>query len=189
MALIRSVRSKSWSLEEPTQRIRHIISSYQRRILLEIPELEALAQWLYLDDSDILVKDMRKIKCHRAAGVHLIGFDLMFALCHAEHLVFMDQALLPYKVQEKIASLRWTTESGSSTSKSQVLPDCIGFKVGMDGYRDAVEYIYNDLQRATRHECPAVRSPATKIISCVIEKSPNNRRVCCRSLGYFMRAQ
>jgi len=86
---------------------------------------------------------MRKIKCHRAAGIHLIGFDLIYALCHAEHLVFMDQTLLPYKLQRKAASLRWTTEDGSSTSKSPLAPGYIGFKPGMDGYCEAVTYIYN----------------------------------------------
>jgi hypothetical protein len=103
MQLFRSLRSHTtWSLKEPLERIRLIVSEYQERVMLGVQELESLAAWLYLEpDSEI-----RRMKCSRATEAHLIGRDLMYALCHAEYLVFMGQGNISPALQAKIGMLR-----------------------------------------------------------------------------------
>jgi hypothetical protein len=104
-------------------------------------ELEALARWIYLDDSDS-IQMMRSIRCLRAKDTHLIGRDLMFALCHAEYLVFMGQGRLSHEMQLKIGSLRLMKRSGASLYDASN-SGCIGYEMGLDGYREAVEYVYS----------------------------------------------
>lgn len=141
MALFQSLRSEKWSLKEPLERIRHIVASYQERVVMMTNELEALARWIYLDDSDS-AQAMRSIHCLRAKDTHLIGRDLMFALCHAEYLVFMGQGRLSHEMQLKIGTLRLMKRSGASLHDASN-SGCIGYKEGLDGYREAVEYVYS----------------------------------------------
>lgn len=104
MPLFRSFRSRSgWSLKEPLERMRLIVSAYQERVVLSAQELERLARWLYLEP---VPGEMRKMRCLRAVGTHLIGRDLMYALCHAEYLVFMGQGKLSPPLQGKVGMLR-----------------------------------------------------------------------------------
>lgn len=70
--------------------------------MLGVQELETLATWLYLEPG----VGKRKMKCSRAHETHLIGRDLMYALCHAEYLVFMGQGKLSAALQGKIGMLR-----------------------------------------------------------------------------------
>jgi len=105
-------------------------------------QLELLARWLYCDQRNLAV-DMRAIRCLRAPHIHLVGRDLMYALCHVEYLVFMGQNRLPLDLQQKVGSLRLMQRSGMSISSASLVgSECVGFKPGMEGYREAVEYVY-----------------------------------------------
>lgn len=142
MALFGRMRSGKWSLKEPLECIRHVVASYQERVVMSDAQLELLARWLYLDERSEAI-EMRAIRCTRAPHIHLIGRDLMYALCHAEYLVFMGQGRLPMDLQQKIGSLRLMKRSGISiSSESLAGSECVGYKPGMDGYREAVEYVY-----------------------------------------------
>lgn len=141
MALFQSMRSGRWSLKEPLERIRTIVASYHARTVLGASQLEDLACWLYLQSPNDN-KNMSTIRCHRAAGVHLIGRDLMYALCHAEYLVFMGQQRLSPQSRDQLGLLRLMKRSGASSTGSTE-PKTVGFTPGVEGYREAVQYIYN----------------------------------------------
>lgn len=119
--------------------MRNTLALYQRRFRAEADDIVLLARWLYLDD--LADQGMRRIDCERASDIHLIGRDLMYALCHAEYLVFMGQGRLPQELQRKMGMLRVMTRSGAPNSGS---PDVhtVGFTAGREGYREAVEHIY-----------------------------------------------
>jgi hypothetical protein len=144
MTLFQSMRSGAWNLKEPLESIRSVVSAYQERAVLSPSQISGLAHWLYLDDSRPGTEEMRRIRCERAKGVHLIGRDLMYALCHAEYLVFMAQASLPDYLRAKIGMLRLMKRSGGTHSGagSGDIDETVGFKQGFAGYREAVEYIY-----------------------------------------------
>lgn len=72
----------------------------------------------------------------RAPGVHLI-----YALCHAEYLVFMGQARLPRYLQIKLGTVRLMSRSGASAADSEDTKT-VGFRAGFEGYKEAVEYVY-----------------------------------------------
>jgi hypothetical protein len=118
MQLFRSLRSHTtWSLKEPLERIRLIVSEYQERVVLGVQELENLAAWLYLEpDSEI-----RRMRCSRATETHLIGRDLMYALCHAESLVFMGQGKISPALQAKIGMLRLMVRRFSLHGMTRIL--------------------------------------------------------------------
>lgn len=142
MALFGRMRSGKWSLKEPLECIRHVVASYQERVMICDTQLELLARWLYYDQRNLAV-DMRAIRCLRAPHIHLVGRDLMYALCHAEYLVFMGQNRLPLDLQQKVGSLRLMQRSGMSISSASLAgSECVGFKPGLEGYQEAVEYVY-----------------------------------------------
>ncbi|KAF8540630.1 hypothetical protein BDD12DRAFT_832710 [Trichophaea hybrida] len=99
-----------------------------------------LAEWLYLVDDNPAVKQMRKIRCLRAAGTHLIGRELLYALCHAEYLVFVGRDRIPLELQQKSSMIRSSKGTGSQNLGNT---PTIGFVGGLEGYREAVQYIYN----------------------------------------------
>lgn len=140
MALFENMRSEKWSLKEPLERIRAIVAGYQRRTALSSDELQALARWVYLDP-DVNNKT-RKMRCNRVPGVHLIGRDLMYSLCHVEYLVFMGQGRLLLEYQAKLSSLRLMKRSGASPISEFPTEETVGFKPGLGGYKEAVEYVY-----------------------------------------------
>jgi hypothetical protein len=142
MALFGRMRSGKWSLKEPLECVRCVVASYQERVVISDTQLELLARWLYLDPVSSSI-DMMAIRCLRAPHTHLIGRDLMYALCHAEYLVFMGQDRLPSNLQQKIGTLRFMKRSGISISSPLLTGSgCVGFKAGVAGYREAVEYVY-----------------------------------------------
>lgn len=140
MTLFQHMRSGRWTLSEPLERIRKTLAQYQRRVKLSDSQIGRLASWIYLDKSAGAV-DIRRIQCQRAPGVHLIGRDLMYALCHAEYLVFMAQGRLQQSMQHKLGSLRLMTRSGAAPTGAEE-PMTVGFKPGFEGYKEAVEYVY-----------------------------------------------
>ncbi len=187
MSLFASIRAGKWSLKTPLERVRHVVASYQERVDMSASELESLARWLYLDDSE-QNPNMRPIRCLRAEGTHLIGRDLMYALCHAEYLVFMGQGKLPLEQQRKIGFLRLLKRSGATLPLEPTFPStCIGFKPGMSGYRDAVQYIYRLFDEPLDENALRFTVPPPKY-SCTLGYSPSSIEeyvdglwtVCCQ---------
>ncbi|KAI9651882.1 MAG: hypothetical protein M1829_002118 [Trizodia sp. TS-e1964] len=140
MALFRHMRSGRWALSEPLERLRSTLAHYQQRVVISSAQVVDLASWIYLDRTPSNAW-VREIACQRAAGVHLIGRDLMYALCHAEYLVFMGQARLPRHLQEKLGTVRLMNRSGAGAGEREDVKT-VGFKAGVEGYREAVEYVY-----------------------------------------------
>jgi len=140
MTLFRNMRSGRWSPKEPLERLRTILARYHQRLRIEPDDVAALARWLYRDLSANPV--MSRIQCQRAPNVHLIGRDLIYALCHAEYIVFMGQGQISRELQEKLSTLRLMSRSGAArVGKEEV--QTIGFRRGYDGYREAVRYVYS----------------------------------------------
>lgn len=140
MQLFRNMRSGRWLLKEPLERLRSTLASFHQRLRLTHEDVTALARWLYLDpDAD---PTMRQIRCLRAPKTHLIGRDLMFALCHAEYIVFIGQGRIPLPLQAKLGTLRLMIRSGAAAAGEQLL-DTIGFKPGREGYTEACKYVYS----------------------------------------------
>ena len=65
----------------------------------------------------------------------------MYAICHAEYLVFMAQGRLQQSMKHKLGSLRLMTRSGAVPTGAEE-PVTVGFKPGGEGYKEAVGYVY-----------------------------------------------
>ncbi|KAK3361498.1 hypothetical protein B0T24DRAFT_641712 [Lasiosphaeria ovina] len=144
MTLFRHMRSDRWHVGEPLERLRQTLAAYHERVMLSAEGASFLASWIYLADSQerpAAAERMSMIRCERAPGVHLIGRDLMYALCHAEYLVFMSQGRLAPGYKEKLGMLRLMSRSGAA--KGGTISDkTIGFRPGFDGYAEAVRHVY-----------------------------------------------
>ena len=144
MALFSRMRAGRWSPHEPLERLRTTMARYQDRARITTAQAERLAAWIYLDDESGgggPPSALRRIECLRAPGVHLVGRDLVFALCHAEYLVFMAAGRLRPATAAKFATLRLARRSGAGAGGAAV--ETVGYgRPGLDGYRAAVEHLY-----------------------------------------------
>ena len=140
MTLFQHMRSGRWAPNEPLERLRNTLALYQERVVLSTPQLQRIAAWIYCDKTTGETS-LQKIECERAADTHLIGRDLVFALCHAEYLVFMAQGRLPAPVRTKLGTLRLMSRSGAGSTGGEEA-STIGFKGGFSGYKEAVQYVY-----------------------------------------------
>jgi hypothetical protein len=113
-----------------------VMASFNAATDLTIHDVNDLASWLYEPGMN---PQMCRVACKRAPGIHLIGHSLVQALWQAEYLVFQKQSLIREELREKIGSLRAGRGSGLDLGKrgSQ-----IGSKPGLDGYQEAVRYVY-----------------------------------------------
>jgi len=145
MRLFSNMRADRWARSEPLERLRATMASWYARVAdnVTVDDVEYLADWIYVSSRpEWTVK--RKIECLRKPKTHLIGRDLMFALCHAEYLVFMFKDKLKPETQAKLGMLRFMRRSGASPPSSQG-QETIGFspsKRGVRGYRQAVKHVY-----------------------------------------------
>jgi len=101
-------------------------------------EVKDLAIWLYTPRS--APKEMKRIACIRAPGIHLMGHSLMSALWHAEYLVFMQRHLLDSDLVRLVGTLRGSRTTGMDIEKGARQ---IGNRPGLEGYQEAVRYIYS----------------------------------------------
>ena len=139
MTLFQHIRSGRWAVSEPLERLRKTLAMYQERVVISVPQLERLAAWIYCDKTTG-EETLREFECARATDTHLIGRDLMYALCHAEYLVFMGQGRLPAAITQKLGTLRLLSRSGAGRDGDDV--PTVGFAGGFEGYRAAVEHVY-----------------------------------------------
>ncbi|KAM7193064.1 hypothetical protein V8F20_008580 [Naviculisporaceae sp. PSN 640] len=141
MTLFSHMRADRWVMSEPLQRLRTTLAAYQARVHISGEHAERLAAWIYVDKDHAEFSSLRRIECLRAPGVHLIGRDLMFALCHAEYLVFMAVGRLRPETVAKLGKLRLIRRSGAGGSADQ---ETVGYgRPGLEGYREAVEHVYS----------------------------------------------
>ncbi|KAJ2906358.1 hypothetical protein MKZ38_002074 [Zalerion maritima] len=142
MVLFSKMRAQEWEPSEVLKRLRSTMAAYRERVAsLSVGQAERLARWIYADGGDMRT---RAIECARAPGVHLIGRDLMFALCIAEYLVFISQGRLSRGIREQIGKLRLMRRSGAGDGEGQEdRAGTIGYLPGIEGYKEAVEHVYS----------------------------------------------
>jgi len=138
MPLFGLMRTGIWPHTEPLQRLRNAMSLYNRRAELSQRQVIDLAEWLQLEPTSVIAQ--LPLRAKRPVGVHLIGRDLMYALCHAEYLVFMNKTKLPLRLQRNLGTLREMKRSGGSDGGDS--SPAVGFAGGIAGYQDAVKYVY-----------------------------------------------
>ena len=139
MELFASMRTGSYSLSEPLKRLRATMSTFNERVILTDSALNDLAEWLLMEPESVIHSKTTNAK--RPDNVHLIGRDLMYALAHAEYLIFMRKSSLPVGLRKKLSKLREARRSGG-LDDSHLVPT-IGYHEGIQGYKDAVRYVYN----------------------------------------------
>ena len=138
MELFARMRSQSYSLSEPLRRLRSTMSAFNEGAYLTDTQVNDLAEWLLMDPISTIAGT--PVKAQRPSNVHLIGRDLMFALAHAEYLVFMRKDCLPPRLQRQLGKLRQTKRSGG-LDDTYAIPT-IGYRDGLVGYQEAVRYTY-----------------------------------------------
>ena len=138
MELFAMMRTGSYSLSEPLRRLRTTMSTFNEGAILTDLQVNDLAEWLLMDPSSAIGE--QPIKAQRPPNVHLIGRDLMFALAHAEYLIFMRKAVLTPRLREQLSRLRHAKRSGGLDGGDS-LPT-VGFKEGLEGYQEAVRFVY-----------------------------------------------
>ncbi|KAF2232367.1 hypothetical protein EV356DRAFT_534662 [Viridothelium virens] len=146
MELFHTMRTGTWGHHLPLASLRKTLANFYGRLRMTPQQCWSLAAWLYEDtpgafDTASAAGVKRTIECIRAPGTHLIGRDLMYALCHAEYIVFMSQGSLPARLRARIGRIRLMKRSGMMPTE---ISDghTIGYLPGLEGYRDAVRYIY-----------------------------------------------
>lgn len=138
MSLFNLMRTGSYSLSEPLRRLRTTLSAYNEGAILSTQQVTDLAEWLLLDPNSTIAGKPWKAK--RPQGVHLIGRDLIYAIAHAEYLVFMRKKALPIHLYKKLGLLRKAERSGGLEVDDSTRT--IGYKEGLLGYQEAVRHIY-----------------------------------------------
>ncbi|KAL2038624.1 hypothetical protein N7G274_008672 [Stereocaulon virgatum] len=157
MALFSSMRTGSYSLSEPLKRLRTTMSAFNEKVTLSDQEVNDLAEWVLMEPGSYLATHPTKAK--RPSNIHLIGRDLLYALAHAEYLIFMRKDALRPNLRKRLGSLREAKRSGGLDEQEPV--PTIGYREGIAGYQDAVRYIYglfNENVDAWALEPPALPS-------------------------------
>ena len=138
MALFSSMRTGSYSLSEPLRRLRSTMSAFNEKVILSDQEVNDLAEWVLMEPGSNLATPSTQAK--RPSNVHLIGRDLMYALAHAEYLIFMRKDALRPSLRKRLGSLRETRRSGGLDEQDSA--PAVGYREGTAGYQDAVRYVY-----------------------------------------------
>ena len=125
---------KRGHLKDPSLRL----AAFNSATEMTAKEINDLATWLYSPGS--APQTMKRIACLRAPGIHLMGHSLMSALWHAEYLVFMQRHLLDPELARLVGTLRGSKTTGMDIEKGARQ---IGNRPGMEGYQEAVRYIYS----------------------------------------------
>lgn len=141
MPLFQTLRSGQYPPNEPLSKLREVLPTFMRSVVVTPAQLTHLALWLYADPQ--CPGEMRRLRCQRAPKTHLIGRDLMYALCHAEYLLFMNRSQLPTALQAKVSMLRSESKSGAGLGAGANSNPTIGFPGGKDGYQAAVHWVYS----------------------------------------------
>lgn len=157
MALIASMRTRSYSLPEALRRLRSTMSQFNERVILNIQGVNEFAEWLLIEPGSKLATHSTRTR--RPPKTHLIGRDLMYALAHAEYLIFMRKDVLKPNLRGRHGSLRDTRRSGGLDDQDPA--PMVGYREGIAGYQEAVRYVYglfNENVDASALEPPPMQS-------------------------------
>ncbi|KAI3320737.1 hypothetical protein HD806DRAFT_506040 [Xylariaceae sp. AK1471] len=168
MVLFQHMRSGRWMPNEPLERLRKTMARFRQRVAISPEHSQLLADWIYVDKLRLDGK-ASSISCNRPPGIHLIGRDLMYALCHAEYLVFMSQRALDEETRSKLGRLRLGSRTGASVEKG--LDHTIGYLPGLEGYREAAKYVYSIFDIPVEEEALNFSHPPPSF-SITLSKSP-----------------
>jgi hypothetical protein len=137
MPLFFRLRSGDANVQTIEATLRLILAPFSRRTILTVEQLNDLADWLYADSN---YHGMRGIRCKRQPNTNLIGRDVLYALCHAEYLLFVNRDMLSPERQALFTKFRNGARSGGTNGMKKF--DSAGFQAGLDGYRWAVREVY-----------------------------------------------
>jgi hypothetical protein len=140
MPLFSRVRAGDANVQTIEATLRLILAPFSRRTILTVEQLNDLADWLYADSN---YHGMRGIRCKRQPNTNLIGRDVLYALCHAEYLLFVNRDMLSPERQDLIAKFRNGARNGGEYGRNK--SDSVGFQAGVEGYRCAVREVYSIL--------------------------------------------
>ncbi|KAH0544425.1 hypothetical protein FGG08_001452 [Glutinoglossum americanum] len=146
--------------------LRHILAAFNESTELDPDAVNDLAGWLYEPEKH---PTMQQIKCKRAPGIHLIGSSIMFALWHSEYLVFMRRGLLQPDYERMVGSLRSPKLTGADLDASVRQ---VGNLPGLEGYQEAVRYVYRLFDQPVDDMALNPTSPTPKT-SIVLDKCPD----------------
>lgn len=139
MALFESMRTGRYSVSEPLRRLRTTMSAFNERVIIADSDIKDLTEWLLQSTDSAISKNPLKAK--RPPKVQLIGRDLMYALAHEEYLIFMRKNVLDPDLRKLLGKIRETKRSGGlEAPQDSVLT--IGYQAGIQGYQEAVRYVY-----------------------------------------------
>lgn len=116
-----------------------VLAAFNTASILEQTDINLLAAWLFQPKEN---PSMCQIACKRATNIHLIAFSVMSTLWHAEYLVFMGVDGLPEDLKRLVGKLRSTRGTGLDIKNDSEENTQIGSKDGIEGYQDAVRYVY-----------------------------------------------
>lgn len=137
-----------------------VVTSFYTSTQLDREDIISLADWLYEPGQH---RRMCAPVCNRAPGTHLLSCNLMQALRSAEYVVFMRRGELRPDQGKYLGMLRNQKWSGADISKDVAQ---IGSRPGLDGYQDAVRYIYDLFDQPVDQNAlhPTASPPKTSII-------------------------
>lgn len=137
-----------------------VLAAFNTAANLDMKDINDIAGWLYQPERHPL---MCRIRCSRAPGIHLIAPSVISALWHAEYLVFQKQRLLSEEMRQQIGTLRSPRGSGLDLGKREKQ---IGANPGLEGYQDAVRYVYKLLGEEMDETAlkPSSKCPTTSVV-------------------------
>jgi hypothetical protein len=129
---------------------------------------------------------MRAIKCQRAASTHLIGQDLMYALCHAEYLVFIARAVYRPNCGRVSAHCASSGEAaGSNQLKTRFLPLASHAPVSRATPMRLNTCTSSSISPLTPPPSPS-RAPNPKVLVRTREYANRDQLVRVRALGFVL---
>jgi hypothetical protein len=135
--LYQHIRKRSEPERGASSKLDARLAAFNTATELTAKDVNDLTTWLYTPES--APAKMRSIACVRAPGIRLIARNLMIALWHADYLVFMQRHLIDPDLSRLIGNLRSSSGTGLNLEKGGRQLDN---KPGMEGYQEAVRYVY-----------------------------------------------
>ncbi|PVF96235.1 hypothetical protein CPB86DRAFT_787122 [Serendipita vermifera] len=137
LPLFQQLRSGAANVQTIETTLRLVLAPFARRTKLTGEQLDDLADWLYIHKDQY---GMQGIRCKRQPGTHLIGRDVVYALCHVEYLLFVNRDSLSPDRRDWFVRFRNNARSGGAYGLKK--SDTVGFQQGLEGYREAVREVY-----------------------------------------------
>ncbi|KEF52691.1 uncharacterized protein A1O9_11108 [Exophiala aquamarina CBS 119918] len=144
-----------------------VLAAFNSSTDLDIEDVVHIAGWLYEPERH---PKMQKIVCKRMAEYHLINKSIIDALWHAEYLVFMRMGHLPDNLKKFAGTLRSRRGTGLDLDSKHRQ---IGAKPGLQGYQEAVRYVYRLFNERVDQNALVPNSQPPKR-SCILSPCPTS---------------